>query len=130
MPFQNCLKSMMNMQVYVLVQFVVLLVGLVFYMNYLNELSQFYKITILALIILSVLNCGAIMENKKWVNIVEIVRFAAFLPLYNTLYLFNYKVFLWHTIVGSSVLVFVFLIWITINQLFEFSKRDRKQLLT
>lgn len=118
-------KVPLNMQIYVFVQFVLLTCGLVGYMNHFDELSLFYKITMLSLIVLTTLNCGAIMENKKWVNIVEIVRFAAFLPLYNTLYLFNYHDFLWHTIVGSSIITFVCLMWITINQFYLIEKRSK-----
>lgn len=118
-------KVPLNMQIYVFFQFVVLSCGLVAYMNHFNELSLFYRLTMFALIALTTLNCGAIMENKKWVNIVEIVRFAAFLPLYNTLYLFNYKPFLWHTIVGSSILAFICLMWITLNQLYLLEKRTK-----
>jgi sterol desaturase/sphingolipid hydroxylase (fatty acid hydroxylase superfamily) len=118
-------KVPLNMQIYVFFQFVVLTCGLVGYMNHFDELSTFYKLTMFTLIVLTTLNCGAIMENKKWVNIVEIVRFAAFLPLYNTLYLFNYKPFLWHTIVGSSILAFICLMWIAINQIYLAEKRNK-----
>lgn len=118
-------KVPLNMQIYVFFQFVVLTFGLVGYMNHFEELSTFYKLTMFTLIVLTTLNCGAIMENKKWVNIVEIVRFAAFLPLYNTLYLFNYKPFLWHTIVGSSILAFICLMWIAINQIYMAEKRNK-----
>lgn len=122
-------KVPLNMQLYVLVQFIVLLFGLVSYMDHYNELSAFYKVTMFALIVLSVLNCGAIMENKKWVNIVEIVRFAAFLPLYNSLYLFYYKSFLWYTLAGSSSLVLLFLVWIIVNQMYSGSGKMQKQQL-
>lgn len=118
-------KIPLNMQIYVFFQFIVLSFGLVAYINHFDELSLFYKLTMFALIALTTLNCGAIMENKKWVNIVEVVRFAAFLPLYNTLYLFNYTPFLWHTIIGSSILAFLCLMWITINQIYTAEKASR-----
>ncbi len=105
-----------NMQVYVFLQFVLLLFGLVSYLNHFNELSLFYKLTMFALITLTTLNCGAIMENKKWINVVEVARFAAFLPLYNTLYLYYYRNFLSFTFPLSMVLVCIFLTWIIINQ--------------
>jgi len=126
-PVKFRTKVPLNMQVYVLIQFIVLLFGLVSYMNHFNELSLFYKLTMFALIVLSVLNCGAIMENKKWVNIIEILRFAAFLPLYNTLYLYYYKDFLGYTLTCSSLLVGLFLVWIIINHLYKESDRLQKQ---
>lgn len=120
-------KVPLNMQVYVFIQFIILSFGLVSYMNHFTELSVFYKLTMFALIVLSVLNCGAIMENKKWVNIVEILRFAAFLPLYNSLYLFYYKSFLWYTIAGSSFLVLLFLVWILVNRLYLAGRTAQQQ---
>lgn len=122
-------KVPLNMQVYVLVQFTVLLFGLVSYMDHYSELSVFYKLTLFAMIVLTVLNCGAIMENKKWVNMVEIVRFAAFLPLYNSLYLFYYKNFLWYTLAASSSLVLFFLVWIIVNQIYSGGGKMLKQQL-
>ncbi len=125
-PVKFRTKVPLNMQIYVLLQFIVLLFGLVSYMNYFNELSMFYKLTIFALIVLSVLNCGAIMENKKWVNVVEVLRFAAFLPLYNSLYLFYYKSFLWYTLVGSLALVLFFMTWIILNKYYTESKMQEQ----
>lgn len=122
-------KVPLNMQVYVLAQFIILLFGLVSYMDHFNELSVFYKFTLFALVVLSVLNCGAIMENKKWVNTIEVIRLAAFLPLYNTLYLFYYKSFIWYTLIGSSLLVVLFLVWIIVNSTYSGSGEMRKQQL-
>jgi alkylglycerol monooxygenase len=120
-------KISLNMQIYVFIQFIVLLWGIVSYMNYYDEFSMFYKLTLFVLIILSVLNCGAIMENKKWGHIVEILRFAAFLPLYNTFYFYNHKIFFYYTIFGSSILVALFVSWIIVNQFYIESSEMRQQ---
>jgi alkylglycerol monooxygenase len=109
-------KVPLNMQVYVLLQFVVLLWALVSYMGHFKELSLFYKLTFFALIAMTTLNCGAIMENKKWVYLVEVLRFGSFLLLYNTLYLFHYKSYLIYTVVGSLLLTLIFLVWMTLNR--------------
>jgi len=115
-------KVPLNMQIYVLLQFVVLLWALVSYMGHFKELTAFYKLTFFALIALTTLNCGAIMENKRWVYVVEVVRFGAFLLLYNTLYLFHYKAYLNLTLTGSLALVCVFVTWIFLDRKYSLSQ--------
>lgn len=105
----------LNMQIYVMLQFVVLLYGLGAYLGHFNDLTWFYRVVFLALIVLTTLNCGAIMENKKWTNVVEIVRLLVFLPVYNVLFYLNYQDWFIYTIIISSVLAAGFFVWLGIN---------------
>jgi alkylglycerol monooxygenase len=116
MPEKFRTKVPLNMQVYVLLQFVVLLWALISYMGHFRELSLFYKLSFFALIALTTLNCGAVMENKSWVYVVETVRFAAFLLVYNSLYLLHYKNYFGYTLPGSLLLTGLFISWIFYNR--------------
>jgi hypothetical protein len=61
---------------YILVQFVLILLGISALMYRFEELSSFYKIALVGAIVLSMMICGAIFENKKWVIIAEYLRLA------------------------------------------------------
>jgi len=108
----------LNMQLYVTFQFFVLLFALVSYMSHFKELSLFYQLAFFVLIALTTLNCGGIMENKSWVMPVEIIRFAAFLALYNSCYFFHYRQYIGYTIAGSILLTMGCITWMLLNRRF------------
>jgi alkylglycerol monooxygenase len=111
-------KPKLNMQLYVLVQFIALAFGIVSFLGHFNELSWFYRIVFFSLIILTTMNCGAIMEGRKWVNRVEILRFIVFLPIYNILYMTYYASWVKWVMPISIVLTIGFLTWLAINFLY------------
>lgn len=105
----------LSMQIYVMFQFAMLIAGLIFYMSYFNDITWFYRGIFLALILLTLLNCGAILENKKWTNLVEVVRLLAFLPIYNIWYWSYAPDWLAYTFPITLTLVVGFFVWLTIN---------------
>lgn len=108
-------KVTLSMQIYVMFQFAMLITGLIFYMSYFSELTWFYRGVFLALIMLTLLNCGAILENKKWTNVVEVVRLLAFLPVYNVFYWSYAPDWLAYTFPITLTLVVGFFVWLIIN---------------
>ncbi len=99
--------------VYVLLQFILIAVGLTVYMYRFEELSTFYQWVFLGAIILSTMICGAIMENKPWVQYAEYGRLLLVLASLNSCYYYWY--FDWFTVmlVGSGVGFLVFVTWFT-----------------
>lgn len=76
----------MNMRIYVLIQFVALAGGLVKYVMEFDNLSLFYKISCLAMILITIQSCGYILENKTKLFPLEIIRLIGAAVLLNTLY--------------------------------------------
>lgn len=75
-----------RLQIYVLLQFLVVLFGLLaFMMNY-YRLSWGYRFSFLIIILLSIVICGAMLEQKKWTGKVEYLRLGGILISLNTLY--------------------------------------------
>ncbi|MBX7181152.1 MAG: sterol desaturase family protein [Bacteroidia bacterium] len=117
-------KPKLNMQIYVFVQFLALMFGIVSFMGHFSELSWFYRIIFFLIIILTTMNCGGIMEGRKWVNRIEILRLIIFLPVYNVLYLTYYSSWVKWVMPISIVLTVGFLTWLAIN--FVYYKRKNQ----
>ncbi|MBC7848378.1 MAG: sterol desaturase family protein [Chitinophagaceae bacterium] len=66
---------------YVIVQFLFLLVGLTLFIAFEHQVPLSSKVCWGLIVILTLINCGAIMEQKKWVFEVELIRLSAFLLL-------------------------------------------------
>lgn len=66
---------------YVIWQMIVLLVGLFIFILFENYLSLGLKTGLSFIIILTLVNCGAIMEQKRWVFLVEFLRLSVLLML-------------------------------------------------
>jgi alkylglycerol monooxygenase len=82
----------LNMRIYVLIQFIALSVGLVLYMLEFGNLSTFYKVAGLAMIILTIQSCGYILENKSKLFPLEIIRLILAAVLLNAVYYEWYQV--------------------------------------
>ncbi len=115
-------KPSLNMQIYVFVQFLILTLAIFSYILHFKELSMFYKLTFLSLIVLTTLNCGAIMENRKWSVHVEIVRLLVFLLVYNILYYTQYSPWFGYVIPISLSVGFAFIVWVVINYFYTRNK--------
>lgn len=66
---------------YVIWQMIILLAGLFIFILLENYISLPVKFGLALAIILTLINCGAIMEQKRWVFLVEYLRLAVFLML-------------------------------------------------
>jgi hypothetical protein len=101
-----------NIQFYAIVQFMAVLFGLIAFMGNFERLSMFYRVAFLGIIILSIMICCALIENRRWVIAVEYLRLGLILASLNTLY--YYWFIDWFTImlissaalVGASVVYF------------------------
>lgn len=73
---------------YVIWQMIILLVGLFFFILFEHYLNLPIKVAITFIILLTLINCGAIMEQKRWIFLVEFLRFTVILliPFYSTAY--------------------------------------------
>ena len=89
--------------------------GLLAYMTHFSELTFFYKMSFATLIILSTMICGAILEKKGWLNIVEYIRLLFALALFNTLYYYFYIDWFYVTLVITSLSFVSFTIWFTLT---------------
>lgn len=76
------------MRLYAVIQFFVVLFGLIAFMNNFDRISEFYRWAFLAIIILSIMICTGILENKRWVIMAEYVRLGIVLLSLNTFYYF------------------------------------------
>lgn len=69
---------------YVLIQLAMLLVALTAFIGLESSLSATVKCGFVLIVLLTLINCGAIMEQKKWIFQVELIRLSLFLliPFY------------------------------------------------
>lgn len=101
----------LSLNLYVLSQFMLIIVGLVAFMYYFNAISMFYKIAFLGMLLLSMQICGAIFESRAWGKILEFLRLMLALVLLNTFYYYWYAHWLTVMLVSSIIAYFVFNIW-------------------
>lgn len=103
------------LNLYVLGQFVLILVGLSAYMYYFEELTPFFKVLLMGLLILSTVLCGGIMENKSWVRPVEYLRLIVVLASLNSLYYFQFLDWLLAMMIGSGLGFIILNAWFTLG---------------
>lgn len=72
--FYNTTPKLLN--VYVMVQFVILTMATLVFLYYLNDMNDIQKIIAAVFIIFSVTSFGLLFENRKWSRIVEYFRIA------------------------------------------------------
>ncbi|MEX2589360.1 MAG: hypothetical protein WD334_04085, partial [Chitinophagales bacterium] len=111
-----------NIAAYVGVQLLLLIAGLSAYMVYFDSLSLFFKLELFALIVLTTLICGAILEQKKWVILMERAR----LLIAGISLIFLYKIYFenWYIIMFTSCVV-VFLMFNTWLALYRYQEYKR-----
>lgn len=92
---------------YVIWQIVILLIGLFLFILFEHYLTLPVKTGLALIIILTLINCGAIMEQKRWIFLVEFLRFTVILlmPFYSTAY-WQSKLFI--TILLAAVLLYYY----------------------
>lgn len=104
-----------GLTVYVLLQFVLIIPGLIGYLYYFNTLSNLQKGLGLAALFISTIICGAILEQKSWVKYAEYARIALVLITINSIYYINFRDWFLFTLIISVILAIFFMIWYTLN---------------
>jgi len=90
-------------KIYVVLQYFIMLGGASLYMMHFKEISLFYKAVFFLLIITTMLICGAIFENKRWVVYAEYARLLLVMICLNSFYYFWHLNWFNFTIIVSSV---------------------------
>jgi len=90
-------------KIYVVLQYFIMLGGAMLYMVHFKEMSLFYKTVFFLLILVTMLICGAIFENKRWVVYAEYARLALVMVALNTFYYFWHLNWFSFTIIISSL---------------------------
>ena len=104
---------------YIVVQFVLILIGVSVLMYRFEELSSFYQVALVGALVLSMMICGALFENKKWVFVAEYARLALLLVTFNTLYYFWYQDWFIVMLISSTAAFILFNVWFTISGLLK-----------
>lgn len=113
---------------YVLFNFVLIVVGLSALMYNFSDLSVFYQVSFFGLLMLSTLICGGIMENRAWVLPAEYLRLALLLLCLNSYYYFWSMEWFGWMLAGSLAVGLLMLVWFTLvnlSKLREFGERVR-----
>lgn len=106
----------LSMKIYVLIQFIALSVGLVLLILEFKNLSLFYQIAGLSIVIFTVQSCGYILENRTKLFPLEILRLILAAVLLNAIYYEWYQVwFLLTFVITLSVGTFSTLWFIYLN---------------
>lgn len=83
-------KVSLGFSVYASLQFILVLWGAVAYLSNFSSLSLLHQLYFGALIVISLVVCNGILENKKWVFFAEYARVLLVAVSVNTLYYFKY----------------------------------------
>lgn len=78
------------LNIYVLGQFAMVLGGLCAFMFHFEELTWTFRLVFGGIMMLSLVLCGGILENKSWVIPLEYIRLTLVLAALNSLYYFHY----------------------------------------
>jgi sterol desaturase/sphingolipid hydroxylase (fatty acid hydroxylase superfamily) len=70
-------KTPMRLNLYVIVQFLIVIIGTLSFLYYLNAMPGTTRVLSAAIIVLSVATFGLLFENRKWVNVIEYLRLVA-----------------------------------------------------
>lgn len=112
-------KSTRAFNAYVVAQFSLMLVGLVQLMTHFNELTWYYQVAFLGVLVLTGMICGAILEGKKWVIYAEYFRLSIVIFLLNAVFYQLYIDWFLYMVVGSGVGFVVFNLWFTLGWVFQ-----------
>ncbi|MCS7074011.1 MAG: sterol desaturase family protein [Bacteroidia bacterium] len=116
-------------QLYILIQFIVILVGSIQYLRMFSELDFLYQIYFAGLIIFSMLICSGILENKPWAIAAEYARLAIGAVTIPMFYYFWYADWFWFIAILCSILAIISLPWFTIAWK-KWMKIDNNKILT
>lgn len=108
-------NTTLGLNLYVLVQFLFISLGLVAYMTYFDSLGGSFQVLFLSVIVISTMICGAIFDNKKWVIAAEYARLVLVIGALNVLYYSLYIDWFMVMLVASLIGFTLFVIWFTIS---------------
>ncbi len=100
-------------KIYAVVQYFIMLSGAMMYMIHFKDMSLFYKVVFFSLIIVTMLITGALFEKKRWMVFAEYVRLVLVMLALNTFYYFWHLSWFNITIVASSVLFLICVVFFT-----------------
>lgn len=100
---------------YVLIQFMLIIPGLMAFLYYFSDLSVFQQVLGFSAILLSTIICGAILEQKTWVKYAEYARILLALVAINSIYYISFKDWFLVTLIISIAMSVYFMVWYTLN---------------
>ena len=104
-----------GLNTYVLFQFILIVIGTVGFLFYFETLSIFQQLAGFSALLLSIIICGAILEQKSWVKYVEYLRLLIALTVINSIYFMSFHEWFKITLVLSIVITIYLMIWYTLN---------------
>jgi alkylglycerol monooxygenase len=104
-----------GLNIYVLIQFTTIMMGIMAYLYHYEALPIFYKYFCFFLLMLSTLTCSGILEQKKWAKGLEIFRLCIVGLGLNLLYYQHYTSWFYSVLIISSILTIYFIIWYVLN---------------
>ncbi len=114
-PKYDAKANSKSLNIYVLVQFAFIIIGLAAYLFHYEKLSSFYTIIFFSILMLSTVICSAILEQKKWVKYAEYARLLIVVVTLNSMYYINYNGWFYVMLISSVILTTYFLAWYTLN---------------
>ena len=114
-PKYDAKATSKSLNIYVLVQFAFIIIGLSAYLYNYEKLGTFYTIIFFSVLMLSTVICSAILEQKTWVKYAEYARLLIALFALNSMYYINYNAWFYIMLIPSVVLTAYFLAWYTLN---------------
>lgn len=113
----NAHTNNIGLNIYVFIQFMLIMGGVMLYMYHYESLTLFHKIFWMAIMLLSILNCSGILEQRKWVKPLEICRLLLIGVGFNVLYYKFYIVWFNVILLVSTILIAYFIGWFILNNL-------------
>lgn len=104
-----------GLNMYVLVQFAFIIIGLSAYLYHFEKLSVFFRVLAFAVLMLSTVICSAILEQKQWVKHAEYFRLLLAIAGLNSLYYISFNNWFYIVLVISILITAYFLAWYTLN---------------
>lgn len=113
-----------GVNIYVLLQFVLVVLGATGFIFYFNMLSGFQQIAGFSALLLSLIICGAILDQKSWVKYAEYLRLLIALTVVNSIYYISFHDWFKITLIISILTTIYFMVWYTLNIWLNFQLLD------
>lgn len=117
-PISNGLNT------YVLIQFILIVLGSIGFLYYFNILSGFQQFAGFSALLLSLIICGAILEQKSWVKYAEYIRLLIALFVINSIYYISFQDWFKITLISSILITIYLMVWYTFNSWLQIQFTD------
>lgn len=114
-PKYDAKANSQNLNIYVLVQFVCIIIGLSAYLYNYEQIATIYKIAFFSVLMLSTVICSAILEQKTWVKYAEYARLLIAFLVINMMYYINYNGWFYFVLILSMFTTVYFIVWYALN---------------